>query len=109
MPPGVQVVQAVQNQVKALEEVNVELWVLDVGVVWGDADIGLEGADDLCCCDCLAAADVGLAEKELAVEVAGLDCIQINLEKAHGGQAHKTHKGWSVGTLAETGTSGLIG
>lgn len=62
MPPGVQVVKPVQDQVKALEEVDVKLGVLDVCVVRCDAHVGLERADDLRCCDCLAAADVGLAE-----------------------------------------------
>lgn len=103
MPPGIQVVQTVQNQVKALEEVNVKLWVFDIGVVWGDSDIGLEGADDLCCCDCLAAANVSLAEEELAVEVAGLDCVKVNLRQEHGGTQGVQAQCW-----AEKGRSRLV-
>lgn len=81
MFPCFQVIQTVEHDVEATEEVQVVAGVLHVRVVRFNGRKGGEGADDVGGCSRLAAAHVVLAEEELAVEIAGLDGVQVNLRR----------------------------
>jgi hypothetical protein len=97
MPPRIQVVERIEDNVEGLEPRDVELRVLDVVVVGLDLDVGVEPARRLfrnlslvSACpitaslqlapahQCLGLLDVLIAEQELPVEVAQVDGVQID-------------------------------
>ena len=78
MPPCVQVVEGIENQVESLEPFNVELGFLYVCVVCFQLDIGIELARRFFGHDGLGLLDVLHAEQELPVEVAQVDRIQVH-------------------------------
>ena len=42
MPPGIHVVESIEDNAKASKPLDVELWLLDVGMVRNDLDVRVE-------------------------------------------------------------------
>ena len=94
MPPGIEVVEGVEDEGEAREPVDAELGVFDVGVVGDDLDRGVElvgrffgdlvvsaiARDDLTdrTHQSFRLLDVFLSEQELAVKIAEIDCVEVD-------------------------------
>ena len=106
MPPRIEVIQRIKDNVERLEPGDVELRVLDVVVVRFDLDVGVELARRLFCNlspalarlhlylillllahQCLGLLDVLVAKQKLAVEVAEVDGVEVdNVDLAKAGE-----------------------
>lgn len=78
MAPSIEVVERIEDDAELFEPVDVELSFFDVRMVGFYLDIRIEPP---CCllCDCgLRLLDVFMSEEELPVQIAEVDCIEIN-------------------------------
>lgn len=75
-----EVVEGVDDEVKLLEKVDVELVVLDVAVQGGHADVRVKLEGGLAGDDGFRTLDVLLLEEELAVQVREVDGVEVEDE-----------------------------
>lgn len=75
---SVEIVQSVQDDVKAAEELPAKASFLDVGMIRLDADRRIERRGNTSGNETLGFLDVGFVEEELSVEVGQVDGIQVD-------------------------------
>lgn len=75
------IVQSVQNQIKALDPLDIILTVLDVSMSGMDRNsaVGIEMRSRSSSYDCLWLFNVWFAEEELAVQVREINGVQVDL------------------------------
>lgn len=73
------IVQSVQDNAELLIETDAVVRGKDAVMIRFDLNIGIEAKRTLTCNFCLRFANVLLVEEELAIQVADIDCVQIDL------------------------------
>jgi hypothetical protein len=78
MSARVQVIERIEDDPEALEPFDVELWLLDVGVVRDKFHIRIEGLRDFDSHQCLGLFDMLMTEQKLAVQIGEVDSVKVD-------------------------------
>jgi hypothetical protein len=78
MAARIHIIQCIENEIETREPLQVELLVLDVGMICDELDVRIEPLSHLFRDEGFRLLDVLMSEQELAVEVAQVDRVKVN-------------------------------